>query len=659
MRKFFFIIILFAILFFNFSANSGQTFDVRQFGAKGDGQTLDTEAIQKALDECEKSGGGIVRLGPGTYLSKPIWLHSNTQLQLDQGAKLKATDNPQDFLRPGKESAKGSSDWTGFINGKNLTDIAIMGKGIIDGSGVKWWIDAEEARINRPGFTVPRPRMILLEDCKNVTITGVTLVNSPCFHLAPKRCENVLVEGVTILAPSISPNTDGIDPGECRNVCIRKCVIDTGDDNIAIKSGKPNPAHPNAATENIFVSDCTFLHGHGMSIGSELAGGVRNVFVRNCKFENTANGIRIKSSKGRGGLVENVNYSDITMKNVKMPITISSYYESQKQNSIGQELIPVYRNINIKNLTATSPYDDDNTAERIENFFHYYYVYHFYEPKAAGLIAGLPESPVQDMVFENVNIKASKAMTIQNAKNVTFNNVKIETQSGEPLKLENAQVVQSNTERKLRIILVGDSTVTDSNGWGAGFKQYLKDNVECINTAANGRSSKSFIAEGRWAKALSLKGDYYLIQFGHNDEPGKGERSTEPNTTYRQFMTQYIDDSRAIGAKPIFVTSLVRRQWDKAGLGKINSSLMPYVEVVKQLAKEKNVPLVDLHARSKELCEQLGKEKCWEFSPIKDSNQYDNTHLNAKGSPMFGRLVVEELVKAVPELKPYFRDESR
>ncbi len=210
---------------------------------------------------------------------------------------------------------------------------------------------------------------------------------------------------------------------------------------------------------------------------------------------------------------------------------------------------------------------------------------------------------------------------------------------------------------KIRIVLVGDSTVTDSNGWGAGFKQYLTGNIECINKARNGRSSKSFINEGRWTEALALKGDYYLIQFGHNDEPGKGERSTDPNTTYREFMTRYIDESRAIGAKPILVTSLVRRQWDKSGNGKIKSSLTSYVETVKQLAKEKNVPVIDLHARSKELCEQLGKEKCWEFSPIKDNNQYDNTHLNAKGSPIFGYLVVEELGKAAPELQPYLREE--
>ncbi len=215
----------------------------------------------------------------------------------------------------------------------------------------------------------------------------------------------------------------------------------------------------------------------------------------------------------------------------------------------------------------------------------------------------------------------------------------------------------SPTDGKIRIVLVGDSTVTDKQGWGLGFSRFLTGRAECINKARGGRSSKSFINEGLWTEALAIKGDYYLIQFGHNDEPNKGDRTTDPNTTYREFMTQYIEGARAIGAKPIIVTSMVRRQWDKSDPNKINSSLVPYVEAVKKLAKEKNIPVVDLHANSKKLCEQLGKEKCWEFSPIKDNNQYDNTHLNAKGSVMFARLVVEDLIKAAPELKPYFRSE--
>lgn len=212
---------------------------------------------------------------------------------------------------------------------------------------------------------------------------------------------------------------------------------------------------------------------------------------------------------------------------------------------------------------------------------------------------------------------------------------------------------------KIKIILVGDSTVTDSAGWGLGFKQLLTDKVELVNTAQGGRSSQSFRNEGRWTNALALKGDYYLIQFGHNNEPGKPGRSTDM-PTFVSNMVSYVEEAQAIGAKPILVTPLTRRQWDKSNPGKIKSSLAPYAEEVKKIAAEKHVPVIDLHASSKALCESLGKEKCLEFSPLKTvngTNAVDGTHLNAQGSAMFARLVVEELSKAAPELAPRFRTE--
>jgi len=211
--------------------------------------------------------------------------------------------------------------------------------------------------------------------------------------------------------------------------------------------------------------------------------------------------------------------------------------------------------------------------------------------------------------------------------------------------------------KKIRIVLVGDSTVNDGGGWGYGFKQYLTGDIECINTAANGRSSKSFLAEGLWDKALELKGDYYLIQFGHNDEPGKGpDRETDPATTYTQNLARYVDEARAIGAKPVLVTSLTRRNFDPSGNGQLLPNLEPYVEAMKKLAVAKNVPLIDLHARSVELCEVLGPLKTAAYNAVKDGKP-DTTHLSAGARVVFARLVVEELRKAVPELSPYLRFE--
>jgi lysophospholipase L1-like esterase len=213
------------------------------------------------------------------------------------------------------------------------------------------------------------------------------------------------------------------------------------------------------------------------------------------------------------------------------------------------------------------------------------------------------------------------------------------------------------SDRNIRIVIVGDTTAKNKQGWGPGFKSFLNEHAECTNLAIGGRSSKKFIDEGRWTKALALKGNYYLIQFGHNDESAKDESKTDPNTTYRQFITRYIDETRANGAKPILITSLVRRQWDANDSNKIKSVLTPYAEVVKAVAAEKKVPLVDLHARSKELYEQLGKDKSNELAALKDDGSIDNTHLNDKGSVFFGKVIAEELIKAAPELKPYFRNE--
>ena len=219
---------------------------------------------------------------------------------------------------------------------------------------------------------------------------------------------------------------------------------------------------------------------------------------------------------------------------------------------------------------------------------------------------------------------------------------------------------------KVRIVLVGDSTVTDNAGWGKGFANCLKDTAECINLAKGGRSSKSFIGEGSWRKALDLKPDYVLIQFGHNDQPGHGDRETDPQTTYKQSMTQYVEEARAAGIKPVLVTSLSRREWKGE---RIVSRLQPWVDVVKTTAAEKSVPLIDLHARSIERYEQMGPEKVLEISPGKNADPtsdnadttatskkpLDGTHLNEKGGEIFGAIVAEEIKRAVPELAPHIK----
>ncbi|HUJ08657.1 MAG TPA: glycoside hydrolase family 28 protein [Verrucomicrobiae bacterium] len=407
-----------------------KTYDVRAFGAKGDGKTLDTEAIQKALDECGNAGGGTVLFRAGTYVSEPLTLRTKTTVLLEEGAKLLATSNQAAFLKSGTDwlQAESSSDFVPFISGKRLTDVTITGKGIIDGNGQYWWPAAEEARQKRPGYTLPRPNLIVLNYCKNVRLEKITLQNSPKFHFVPTDSEGVVVDGVTILAPPRAANTDAIDPSRCKNVLITKCLIDVGDDNVAIKSGKKIPERE-FACEDITVSDCTFRHGHGMSIGSEVVGGVRNVTVKNCTFEGTENGLRIKSRRGKGGKVENIAYTDITMKNVNPAILLSCSYggtsagdavqvsaaKAEKSQAV-TETTPIYRNIYIRNVTATAE-------------------------KSAGVIEGLPESPISNVVLENVHITSATGLKVENAKGIQLKNTQITTKEGPPcILLENAQV---------------------------------------------------------------------------------------------------------------------------------------------------------------------------------------------------------------------------
>ena len=406
-----------------------KVFDVREFGARGDGANLDTEAIQKALDACGKAGGGTVKFPAGTYLSQPLKIRNQTTVLLDPGATLLASTNQSDFMKtPGDWlKAKSGGDFVPFIGGKDLTGMTFTGGGTIDGNGAVWWGEAEKAREKKAGYTLPRPNLIVLERCRNVQLENITLQNSPKFHFVPTDCEGVVVSNVTITAPAHAANTDAIDPSGCRNVLITRCRIDVGDDNVAIKAGK-RIAGREFASEDITVTDCTFLHGHGMSIGSETTGGVREVTVRNCTFENTENGLRIKSQRGKGGMVENISYSDITMKNVNPAITLTCYYmdnsagDTAQPGGTGSNSIPaiasntpVYRNIRISNLKATCP-------------------------GVAGIISGLPECMISNVVFENVQISAAKSFEIRDARDIQLRNVTVSVKEGPPFTTENAQV---------------------------------------------------------------------------------------------------------------------------------------------------------------------------------------------------------------------------
>jgi lysophospholipase L1-like esterase len=207
---------------------------------------------------------------------------------------------------------------------------------------------------------------------------------------------------------------------------------------------------------------------------------------------------------------------------------------------------------------------------------------------------------------------------------------------------------------KIRLVLVGDSTVTEKEGWGLGLRELVSPDLELINMARGGRSSKSYFNEGHWAEVLKLKPDYIILQFGHNDCPGKGpERETDPNTTFYENMARYVDEARSVGAKPILITSLTRRRFREDG--KIHSDLTAYADAVKRLAAEKKVPLLDLHARSIEYFDNLGPAGWQNLAPLNKEGKPDGTHLNADGSRAVAALVADELRQAVPEFAKYIK----
>lgn len=378
----------------NYAQEKGRICEATDFGAKADGLHKDTKAIQSAIDNCAGTGGGIVRLSSGNYLSDPIFLKSKVTLEIEASAVLLASQDPAAYSSTVSDANSGGNarSLLALVNAVEQTDIAIIGSGTIDGAGGPWWDKVRAAKkANRP--EVIRPRLVVFSHCRRVRVEGITLTNSPSFHLMPMSSEDVLIEHVTIKAPAHSPNTDGIDPSSSHHVRISDCTIDTGDDNIAIKSGQVDPAYPNAGSSDITISNCTFLHGHGVSIGSETTGGVRNVIVERCQFRGTENGLRIKSGRGRGGSVENIIYRDLEMEEVNPVITFTAYYpEIPKQDTF-------------KLVTATTPsFHDISVANLVAS-----------GGKIAGIIVGLPEKPLFNIALTNVKISAQTGMVIRNA----------------------------------------------------------------------------------------------------------------------------------------------------------------------------------------------------------------------------------------------------
>ena len=365
-------------------------FNVRTYGATGDGQTSDSLAIQKTIDSCAEQGGGTIYLPAGQYLTGSLILRSNITLHLDAGAVILGSENPEDYpVIHSRWEGMHQDTHAPLIGGHHLHNISVIGRGTIDGRGAVWW----KAKIEKK-LAYPRPRLISFSDCTNVLVEGITAINSPSWTINPIHCQNVNVRGVTILNPADSPNTDGINPDSCRLVRISDCYISVGDDCITLKAGTEHDRPDRVAPcRDITITNCTLEHGHGgVVIGSEMSGGVKNVVISNCVFIGTDRGIRIKSRRGRGGIIEDIRVSNLIMDGVLCPFTMNLYYFIGEQG-----------NLNISDKNPRSVNDGTPRLRRI----HFSHITAREVKHAAGFLYGLAEMPLEDISLSDISISIS------------------------------------------------------------------------------------------------------------------------------------------------------------------------------------------------------------------------------------------------------------
>jgi polygalacturonase len=457
------------------------TFNIKKFGAAADGYILNTKTIAAAIDACNKKGGGVVLVPAGLWLTGPVVLKSNVNLHLAAGATILFTDDK-------KEYPLVKANWEGLpqmrnqspISATDAVNIAITGKGIIDGNGEAWravkidkltasqwkkkiesggvlsedkktWYPSEAFMKGskmpaNPGMITPerdmafyesikdflRPNLLLITNCKYILLEGVTFQNSPAWCLHPLMSEHLTVRNISVKNPWFAQNGDGIDVESCKNVLIENSVFDVGDDALCMKSGRDAEGRKRAMpTENVIIRGCTVYASHGgFVIGSEMSGGARNIWVSNCTFIGADIGLRFKTTRGRGGVVENIFIKDIYMKDIPAEAILFDMYYMAKDPVVlaGEkrelpkvemkpvdETTPVFRNFHISNVYC-------NGAEK------------------GIFVRGLPEMHVKDIVLENMVLQAKKGIDVQEASGITFKNIKIISDETKPV----IDIVQSD-----------------------------------------------------------------------------------------------------------------------------------------------------------------------------------------------------------------------
>jgi len=440
------------------------------FGGSGDGVTLNTEPVAKAIDFLAEKGGGELTIPPGIWLTGPIRLRSNINLHLERGTLLKFSGDFKLYpLTVIDMKGEKEVDSASPISGENLENVAVTGEGIIDGGGDAWrqvkrdklteidwraliksggmlnergdtWWPSREAMsgekvveqlqktnsINledyEPYHQYLRPKMVRLIGCKKVLLDGVTFQNPPNWTLNPALCEDVSILNVKVHNSYTAQNSDALDLESCRRAVIRDCIFDAGDDGICIKSGKDAAGRRiGVPTEDVLIEGCTVYHAHGgFTIGSEMSGGVRNVHVENCTFIGTDVGLRFKTARGRGGIVEKIFISNVRMADVTGDaINFNMYYSGRSP----LEEIAGTGETNLPPVNEGTPQFRDIHVEEVI----------CRGAQRAVVLEGLPEMPIRDIYLKNISITAQTGAFLSDADGINFKNVHIENKSGPAL----------------------------------------------------------------------------------------------------------------------------------------------------------------------------------------------------------------------------------
>ncbi|WP_420146724.1 glycoside hydrolase family 28 protein [Spirosoma sp.] len=453
------------------------TLSILKFGAVADGLTINTLAITKAIDECNRKGGGVVLIPTGLWVTGPILLKSNVNLHLAKGALLQFTDQRDSYplvstTWEGEDAIRNQAP----ISGTDLENIAITGQGILDGAGDFWrmvkqskmtddqwkklvasggvlndkkdiWYPSAQSLKGASGVVKTgqpmsyyqeikdflRPNMLSLTRCKRILLEGVTFQNSPAWCLHPLLCEHITLRGVTAKNPWYAQNGDGLDLESCRNGLVEDCTFDVGDDGLCIKSGRDEQGRKRGVpTENIIIRNCRVYHAHGgFVIGSEMSGGVRNLYVSNCTFMGTDVGLRFKTARGRGGVVENIFVDGIDMTDIAGEAILFDMYYAAKdpvpQHGESNELpaipaqplteaTPQFRSFQVRNVRCKGA-------------------------ETAILIRGLPEMAVKDILIENAVLQSRKGLVCIEAENINLKNVALLTSAKTVMQFQNSRNV--------------------------------------------------------------------------------------------------------------------------------------------------------------------------------------------------------------------------